>query len=173
MKVSIQIDDAPLTGCEGGCKAGCAHNVADTIPAPPAQDLAGPVIENAADTYALLGKHLENEPQEHFVLVILDVHQRVVPDGIVLLTKGSAVEVNVPIEQIVREVTAKNGRSFVAAHCHPSGVSKPSPADRALTKTIEAAFSDKTGIDVVFIDHLVIGKGSYYSFAEGKQIKVR
>jgi DNA repair protein RadC len=142
--------------------------------APAAGEQNGPVIDTAADVYALVAKDLQTEAQEHALLVLLDVHRRVLaaPDGVVLLAKGSAVETLVPIEAIVREVCTRNARSFCLIHSHPSGLAKPSKADRALTKQVEAAFSKKTGLDVVFIDHVVIGKSQWFSFAEGKRFTV-
>jgi hypothetical protein len=160
----------PCTKC--GYAAPAAPGEAPAASGVGAEAQNGPVIDTAADVYALVAKDLQTEAQEHALLVLLDVHRRVLapPDGVVLLAKGSAVETLVPIEAIVREVCARNARSFVLCHSHPSGKATPSNADKSLTRQVEGAFSKKTGLDVVFIDHLVIGKGEYFSFAEGKKI---
>ncbi|XHS76495.1 JAB domain-containing protein [Burkholderiaceae bacterium UC74_6] len=49
------------------------------------------------------------------------------------------------------------------AHNHPSGVVKPSPADRYLTERLQAVLAL---IEVRVADHLVVGTGEPYSFAE-------
>ena len=49
------------------------------------------------------------------------------------------------------------------AHNHPSGVTEPSPADRALTRRLMDAL---TLVDVRVIDHMVVGAEGATSFAE-------
>lgn len=53
--------------------------------------------------------------------------------------------------------------SFAIAHNHPSNACYPSPADIAITKKIQTAAKC---LDLIFLDHLIITKNNYYSFAE-------
>ena len=48
-------------------------------------------------------------------------------------------------------------------HNHPSGNLKPSSADRNLTKQLAEA---SALLDVKLIDHLVVTKSGFYSFAD-------
>ncbi len=129
------------------------------------------LIENAHDIYDLFAASAQDQRQESFLIVMSDVHSRLMPKGIVEVAKGQRSAVNVGIEDIVREVVTLNPSHFVAVHWHPSGLSKPSPADRALTKTIEAAFSDKTKIDCQFVGHVIIGHREYFSIFDNKRFK--
>jgi UPF0758 protein HSM_0009 len=49
------------------------------------------------------------------------------------------------------------------AHNHPSGVAEPSFSDRQITEAIKQAAEL---VDIRVLDHFVIGKGDYFSFAE-------
>ena len=53
--------------------------------------------------------------------------------------------------------------SIIAVHNHPSGNLKPSQADIELTKKLKEAAKL---IDIVLLDHLIIGDKKYYSFAD-------
>lgn len=58
---------------------------------------------------------------------------------------------------------------IVLVHNHPSGDVEPSEEDLALTKKLIAA-SELLGIEI--IDHVIIAKDGYFSFAENKLIKI-
>jgi len=48
------------------------------------------------------------------------------------------------------------------AHNHPSGIAKPSEADKRITQEIKTIL---TAIDVRLLDHIIIGEGRMTSFA--------
>ena len=50
---------------------------------------------------------------------------------------------------------------IILVHNHPSGDPTPSRQDTAATKDIIKAAET---VDLVVVDHLIIGKGNYYSF---------
>ena len=52
-------------------------------------------------------------------------------------------------------------------HNHPSGKTRPSTADKRITKKVKEA-----GIilDIEVVDHLIISPESYYSFADNANI---
>jgi DNA repair protein RadC len=53
--------------------------------------------------------------------------------------------------------------NFIVAHNHPSGNLKPSTSDIELTKKIKKA---GRVLDINLLDHLILTKDSYYSFAD-------
>lgn len=53
--------------------------------------------------------------------------------------------------------------AVVIAHNHPSGNPRPSEDDRRLTQKIREACKL---LDIVLIDHIILGDGSYYSFRD-------
>ena len=56
-----------------------------------------------------------------------------------------------------------NAAALITAHNHPSGCAEPSAADRDITQQIRRACQL---MNIRLLDHLVIGKGEYVSFAE-------
>jgi DNA repair protein RadC len=56
-----------------------------------------------------------------------------------------------------------NAAALIVAHNHPSGTTQPSAADENLTRALKAAIAL---VDVRLLDHLVVGGGKVFSFAE-------
>ena len=53
--------------------------------------------------------------------------------------------------------------AIIVAHNHPSGNLQPSDADSRLTQKIKAAGNQ---LDITLLDHIILTKESYYSFAD-------
>jgi DNA repair protein RadC len=65
---------------------------------------------------------------------------------------------------VVRTVIAANAAAVICFHNHASsGVAEPSQADEHITRRLKEALAL---IDVRVLDHLIIGDGAVYSFAE-------
>jgi DNA repair protein RadC len=58
---------------------------------------------------------------------------------------------------------ALNAAAVILAHQHPSGMTEPSSADRKLTEQLETTLRL---VEIRVLDHIIIGKGKPYSFAE-------
>ena len=89
------------------------------------------------------------------------------------LTKKKRVSVgglsaaHVDIRLILKEAFLCNATSLVLVHNHPSGNVKPSSNDDRLTHTILEA---TRLMQIRCIDHVIIGKGNCYSYAEEGKI---
>ena len=70
--------------------------------------------------------------------------------------------------EIARSCILNNSSAVILIHNHPSGDPEPSENDRAETKKIIAALKL---FDIVVLDHLIIGRNSYYSFADAGELK--
>jgi len=70
--------------------------------------------------------------------------------------------------EVVKAVLAANAAAVILTHNHPSGVSEPSQADKAITQRLVNALGL---IDVRVLDHLIIGKTTM-SFAENNLLPV-
>lgn len=64
---------------------------------------------------------------------------------------------------IVQRALELNAAAAIFSRQSPSGCTEPSSADRALTQTLRAALSL---IGVRVLNHLIVGQGIQYSFAE-------
>lgn len=63
----------------------------------------------------------------------------------------------------MREAIKVNAAGVILAHNHPSGCAEPSRADKEITKRIIKCCQI---MDIRVLDHLIIGRGEYLSFAE-------
>ena len=80
---------------------------------------------------------------------------------------GGLSAAHVDIRLILKEAFLCNATSLVLVHNHPSGNVKPSSNDDRLTHTlVEAARL----MQVKCLDHVIIGRGSCYSYAEEGKI---
>jgi hypothetical protein len=129
----------------------------------------GPV-DDARKVYELVGPALMKEDQETFIVVLIDVRQNC--RGVAEIHRGARSRVATSVLDVMRVVVASGAEGFIVCHNHPSGKAMPSDADRDLTKAIERAAKPFKG-ETAFLDHVVIGAGEYYSFADSKLHKAK
>lgn len=119
------------------------------------------VMTSPDATRAFLQHHLATQTREVFSCLFLDSQHRLLRcDDLFLGTlDGAAVY---PREVAVRALQY-HAAALIFAHNHPSGLATPSSADRRITERLKDALAL---IDVRVLDHLIIGRGDTYSFAE-------
>lgn len=98
---------------------------------------------------------------ESFKVLFLDTSNRII--GFETLFTGTIDKSAIYPRKILERVLYHNARSIVFAHNHPSGNTYPSRKDIELTSSMESFFKM---VDVNIIDHIIIGKDSYFSFLE-------
>ncbi|ACA32578.1 RadC family protein [Histophilus somni] len=108
-----------------------------------------------------LQTELENKDREIFMVLFLDNQHRLIKKEEMFL--GTINQANVYPREIIKTALFCNAAALILAHNHPSGVSTPSMADRKMTENIKQ-LSELMEIRV--LDHFIIGKGNYFSFAE-------
>ena len=99
-------------------------------------------------------------PFEVFACLFLDNRHRVI--AFEELFRGTIDGASVHPREVVRHCLAHNAAAVIFAHNHPSGVSEPSAADRAITLRLRDALAL---VDVRVLDHFVIGSGNPTSLA--------
>lgn len=109
--------------------------------------------------------HFANEEQEHFIVMALNgageiIYTNVVTIGLVNRTLAHPREV-------FAEALKERAIAIVLVHNHPSGSLEPSTEDIKLTESMV-----KSGriLGIKVLDHLVISKDGFYSFAENDLI---
>lgn len=65
--------------------------------------------------------------------------------------------------EIIREALRVGASSVLLAHNHPTGDPQPSEQDKTITRTL--AYCLKL-MGIMLLDHVIIGKDVYYSFAD-------
>lgn len=77
------------------------------------------------------------------------------------LQRGTVDQSVVYVRKVIERALAHKASGFFVIHNHPSGDPAPSDHDRELTRTLQAA---ATTVGVRFLDHLIIGEATPYSF---------
>jgi DNA repair protein RadC len=130
-----------------------------------AQLSTAPVLDHPRALKDYLALHLAGRKAEAFVVLFLDPGFRLL--SVDEMFHGTLSHTPVYPREVVRRAIELNAAAVVVAHNHPSGHAAPSPADEALTKTLQAALKL---IDVRVMDHLIVGDGDVYSMAERGQL---
>ena len=123
--------------------------------------LAGDVLTSPGRTLRFLQYHLAGRDREVFSCLFLDNQHRVIrcEDLFFGTLDGAAVY---PREVATRALQYR-AAALIFAHNHPSGVAEPSSADRRITERLRDALAL---FDIRVLDHVIVGSGRAYSFAE-------
>jgi DNA repair protein RadC len=109
---------------------------------------------------------LQNETKEKMLTLLLDKKGRILCFEFVALGSLNAIYLR-PME-VFRTAFPVNAHAAIVIHNHPSGDPSPSQDDKKLTKTLVRMAND---MGLKFLDHVIIGDGDYYSFAEDDKLK--
>jgi hypothetical protein len=173
--------EANECGCEHGC--GAKENpveISDGIPWVKSErnaedfkeiravaEKVGP-ITGARDVYNLMEPWTSRQDKEHLVVILLDIHSML--RGVSVVHIGTRDRVTVDPSDVLKPAIDRGAKGLAILHNHPSGAADHSTADASLTKAIKKACDAN---DIAFVDHVVIGEGQYYSFADKKLYKVK
>lgn len=103
--------------------------------------------------------------REYFFIILLNRANKVL--GYYQLSSGG-VTGTVADPKLAFSIALKClASSVILTHCHPSQNKQPSESDRQLTKKFKAAGEL---LDINVLDHLIITKEDYFSFADHGQI---
>ncbi|PFH08259.1 DNA repair protein RadC [Collimonas sp. PA-H2] len=108
---------------------------------------------------------LTNKPYESFLVLFLDVKNRLICAD--ELFRGTLTHASVYPREVVKAALTHNAASVMLAHNHPSGTLEPSAADHKLTQTLKQAL-DLIGVRV--LDHFIVAGTQVHSFAEHGQL---
>lgn len=126
----------------------------------------GATMASSAEIYRHYRATLRDERRELFLAGLLDTKLRLIRD--VRISEGSLDATVVHPREAFAPAVREPAHAVVFVHNHPSGSPEPSSEDRALTKRLVTC-GDILGIRVV--DHLVLGEGDWYSFADAGQLR--
>lgn len=122
------------------------------------------VIRGSADAALLATALTEDEPVEVFLVALLDTQHRVLPQGIVTITRGTMSSSLIHAREVFLPAIHFRAHALLCMHNHPSGVVDPSPDDRAITTQLVEAGKL---LEIPVIDHIIVAPtGEYFSFVE-------
>jgi DNA repair protein RadC len=118
-------------------------------------------VRTPSDVAQMLMAQLANEPQEHFVVLVLSTRNDLL--ATVDLYKGSLNCSHVRASEVFHEAIVRHAAAVIIVHNHPSGDPTPSPEDVEVTRQLVAA---SNLLDIEVLDHLIIGQQRWISLRE-------
>lgn len=118
-------------------------------------------IRSSADIHQLMCPYVAHLEVEEFWVLPLSQAMRVMQP--VRIASGGIDTTVADVRTIMRKLLEVGATNFAIVHNHPSGNVMPSPDDRRLTGTVRDAAKL---FNIRLIDHVIIGVGKYYSFAD-------
>jgi len=122
-------------------------------------------VTESKDSYNAVLPLLDGLEVEKFVVVFANKNNRIIATEII--STGGMDAAVVDIRVILRRALELRATCLVLAHNHPSGDTIPSGADIALTGKVKQAAQH---LDILVLDHIIVGAGSYSSFADDGRI---
>jgi DNA repair protein RadC len=104
---------------------------------------------------------LSDRDREVFVVICLNTRNR--PVAINEASIGTINQSLVSTREVFKVALLTNASAIIIAHNHPSGDPAPSHGDRMITDRIKEAGQL---MDIHLVDHVIVGDGHYYSFAD-------
>ena len=124
-----------------------------------------PHIQNSMDVVNLMQAKIAYLNHEEFWVIYLNNANTILKT--VQISKGGITSTEVDTRIVMQEAVVLKATQIILCHNHPSGSVKPSKADFQLTEKIRKAAQI---MDIALVDHIIIHREKYYSFAEEGRI---
>lgn len=118
-------------------------------------------IASSEDVYNLVHLRMRDLKREEFRVLYLTTRNEVLTEK--KLFEGSLTESVVSPREIIITAIQQAAASVILLHNHPSGHPNPSNDDKLVTNKILNACKY---VDIAVLDHVIIGRDSYFSFAD-------
>jgi len=122
-------------------------------------------LHSPESIYLYLKDELEMKNQEHFIALFLNTKGQLLKKETLFI--GSLNSSLIHPRELFKHAVLNSAASIIVCHNHPSGDPYPSNHDIDITKLLH---KNSIMMDIELLDHIIIGKGRYYSFKEKKII---
>lgn len=122
------------------------------------------IISNADAAYRALQDLFLEKTKETLAVLLLDTKLRAFQREIIGV--GTLTELLIHPREVFFPAIRHRAHSIVIAHNHPSGDLTPSKADICLSRLLHECAQI---LEIPLLDHLIIGKGEFYSLKEGQE----
>ena len=119
------------------------------------------LVSSSDVVYDYLKASLKGLADEEFKVMFLNSRNRLL--AIETIQKGTVNKSVVYPRKIVERALYHHATGVIISHNHPGESLKPSEDDYSITKAIKAALRT---VDIVLLDHIIIGGNGYFSFKE-------
>ena len=118
-------------------------------------------INNSKELFDYLYHSIRDKNREFFKAIFLDSKNRVIATE--TLSEGTLTASSVYPREVVHAALNHHAAAVIFAHNHPSGDSKPSQDDIAITRQL--VFAGRV-MGIMVHEHIIIGNNQYFSFAD-------
>ncbi len=119
------------------------------------------LLNSSSKVKQYITAQLRHQRSEVFAALFVDNQNRLLQYH--ELFKGTINAAAVYPREVVMAALKHHAAAVIFAHNHPSGLAEPSQSDQAITGTLKDALQL---VDISVLDHLIVGEGKVYSFAE-------
>ena len=118
-------------------------------------------ITSSQDAFEIFQSHISDIQHEEFWVIFISRSNHIIKTC--SISEGGMVGTVVDPKKLFKLALENNATSMILGHNHPSGNIQPSEADIKLTKKIKNAGEM---LEIMILDHLIIGDEKFYSFAD-------
>ena len=118
-------------------------------------------IASSKDAFRIFQPMLGDIPHEEFWILLLNRSNCVIDK--ICISKGGITGTVIDTRLILKQALDRLTSGIILCHNHPSGNLEASDADKKITEKIKTA---ARYMDIILIDHIIIGENKYYSFAD-------
>lgn len=126
-----------------------------------------PVIADANTAFLCMEPRLKDLDHEECWLMYLSRNLKLI--GTERLSTGTPTSTGADITTIVTKALSKKACKLIMFHNHPDAGPTPGEQDIETTLMLKRALHS---VRLTLLDHIIIGEGGYYSFADEKVINV-
>lgn len=118
-------------------------------------------VSSAQDVVNIVMPQMRDLKTEIFKVIFLNSNNKIIE--IADVASGTVNHAMPIVREIIHAALQKFAAAIICVHNHPSGNLSPSPEDIKFTQELKNAGKL---LEIKMLDHIVIGDGSFYSFAE-------
>lgn len=118
-------------------------------------------VSSSKDVAEILMPRMGSLKKEVVKVVFLDSRNQI--NDIAEIAEGTVNHVRPLIREVLHKALQHYAVSIICAHNHPSGCVTPSKEDKKFTLDLVRAGE---ALQVMVLDHIIIGKDAYFSFAD-------
>ncbi|MBN1468021.1 MAG: DNA repair protein RadC [Fusobacteriaceae bacterium] len=123
--------------------------------------LMGKKISSTKELIEYLNYEMSNLEVEVFKIIFLNTQNVLINEKTIFV--GTIDKSYIYPRELLKEIFEHNAKSVIFVHNHPSGNLNPSKADISFTNSMRSIFKE---LEINILDHIIIGKGGYFSFLE-------
>ena len=118
-------------------------------------------ISSARDVVNIIMPQMRDLKTEIFKVIYLNSNNKIIE--ISEAANGTVNHAMPIVREIIHSALQKFAAAIICVHNHPSANIAPSPEDKKFTQELTAAGKL---MDIKVLDHIIIGDGNYFSFAD-------